>query len=136
MNTISHHAALVYVMVVVSAADGTMSEKELQAIGELTRRLPVFAGFDRDRLLSMAQDCSAILQDDDGLAAVLGLVKDALPDHLCETAYWLALEMALSDSRVALEEVRVIESLRRALGLDRLVAAALERGARARYQTA
>jgi tellurite resistance protein len=136
MNTISHHAALVYVMVIVSAADGAMSDKELAAIGELTRRLPVFKNFDRDRLLVLAQDCGTILQEDDGLAAVLGLVKEALPDHLCETAYWLALEVALTDHKVMLEEVRVIEALRRALGLDRLVAAALERGARARYQVA
>jgi tellurite resistance protein len=136
MKTISHHAALVYVMVVVSAADGTMNDRELLAIGELTRKLPVFRDFDHDRLLAMAQDCSAILQEDDGLAAVLGLARDALPEHLRETAYWLALEVALTDHRVALEEVRVIETLRRALGLDRLVAAALERGARARYQVA
>lgn len=136
MNTISHHAALIYVMVIVSAADGSMSEKELQAIGEVTRRLPVFRDFDRDRFLTIANDCGAILQEADGLQAVLGLVRDGLPEHLRETAYWLALEMALSDSRVALEEVRVIENLRHALGIDKLVAAALERGARARYQTA
>ena len=136
MKTISHHAALVYVMVVVSAADGAMSDNELKAIGDLTRTLPVFKGFDRDRLVALAQDCSAILQEDDGLSAVLGLIKEALPDHLRETAYWLALEIALTDHRVALEEIRVIETLRRTLGLDRLVAAALERGARARFQVA
>ena len=136
MKTISHHAALVYVMVVVSAADGAMSDKELKAIGDLTRTLPVFKGFDRDRLLALAQDCSAILQEDEGLAAVLGLVKDALPEPLRETAYWLALEVALSDTAVKLEEVRMIEALRRALEIDRLVAVALERGARARHQVA
>jgi tellurite resistance protein len=134
MKTISHHAALVYVMVIVSAADGTMSERELRTIGDLTRKLPAFHDFDHDRLLTLAQDCSAILQEDDGLAAVLGLIHDALPGPLRETAYWLALEVALTDHRVALEEIRVIDTLRRALGLDRLVAAALERGARARYQ--
>jgi tellurite resistance protein len=134
MKTISHHAALVYVMVVVSAADGSMSDRELQAIGELTRRLPVFRGFDHDRLLSLVQDCSSILQEEEGLAAVLGLVCGALSEPLRETAYWLALEVALTDERVALEEIRVIEAIRRAMGLDRLVAAALERGARARFQ--
>lgn len=136
MKTISHHAALVYVMVVVSAADGVMSDKELKAIGDLTRTLPVFKDFDRDRLLVLAQDCSAILQEEDGLAAVLGLVKEALPAPLRETAYWLALEIALSDTTVKLEEVRMIEALRRALEIDRLVAVALERGARARHQVA
>ena len=54
MKTISHHTALVYVMVVVSAADGAMSDKELKAIGDLTRTLPVFKDFDRDRLLVLA----------------------------------------------------------------------------------
>ena len=134
MKTISHHAALVYIMVVVAAADGTINDRELEAIGDLTRKLPVFRDFDHDRLLTLAQDCSAILQEDDGLKAVLGLVRDALPDSLRETAYWLALEVALTDHRVALEEIRVIDTLRRTLGLDRLVAAALERGARARFQ--
>lgn len=134
MKTINPHAAMVYVMVVVSAADGTMHERELAAMGELTRTLPAFRGFDSDRLLSMVEDCSAILQEDEGLAAVLGLVRDALSEPLRETAYWLALELALTDHKVALEEIRVIESIRRALGLDKLVAAALERGARARYQ--
>jgi hypothetical protein len=37
---------------------------------------------------------------------------------------------------VALEEVRVLEMIRRRLGIERLEAAALERAARARYQVA
>ncbi len=134
MNTISTHAALVYVMVVVSAADGAMDKRELEAMGQLTRTLPAFKGFDPDRLVSTVQDCSDILQEQEGLAAVLGLIRDALSEPLRETAYWLALEVALTDHRVALEEIRVIETIRRTLGLDKLVAAALERGARARYQ--
>ena len=135
MKTINPHAALIYVMVVVAASDGQMDERELHAIGDLARRLPAFKGFDPDRLIATVEDCSSILQENEGLEAVLGLVRDALSDSLRETAYWLALETALSDHRVVLEEIRVIETLRRALGLDKLVAAALERGARARYQT-
>lgn len=136
MHTISHHSALIYVMVVVAASDGVMSDKELEAIGRRTRTLPVFRDFDSERLVQVAQECAAILQEDDGLNAVLGLVREALPEHLRETAYYLALEMALTDKHVKLEEIRVIERLRHALGLEKLIAAALERGARARYQTA
>jgi tellurite resistance protein len=136
MNTISHHAALIYVMVVVAASDGAMSANELRAIGDIVKTLPVFKDFDSTRLLATSQECAAILQEPDGYEAVQGLVKEALPEHLRETAYWLAMEVALSDRRVALEEVRVIETLRRALGIERLVAAALERGARARFQVA
>jgi tellurite resistance protein len=136
MNTISHQTALVYVMVVVAASDGVISDKELKTIGELSKHLPAFRDFDHSRLLATAQDCGAILQEDEGLETIFGLVKAALPEHLRETAYWLALEIALADSRVMLEEIRVIEAIRRALGLDRLVSSALERGARARYQVA
>ena len=136
MQAISPQAALIYVMVVVSAADGSMSEQELRTIGDLTKRLPAFRGFDENRLLQVSQECAAILEEDDGLDAVLGLIGESLPDHLRETAYWLALEVALTDSRVALEEIRVLEIIRRSLGVDRLVASALERAARARYQTA
>jgi tellurite resistance protein len=123
-------------MVVTSASDGAMSEAELHKIGELVKTLPVFRDFDQSRLISSAQECAAILQESDGLDAVLGLVNEALPPHLRETAYWLALEVALTDSRIALEEIRVIEAMRRSFGIERLIAAAIERGARARYQVA
>jgi len=124
------------VMVVVAAADGTMSAKELRAIGDLVKNLPIFRDFDEERLVAASPECAAILQEDDGLDAVLGLIRNALPEHLRETAYWLALEVALADSRMMQEEIRVSELLRRALGIERLIAAALERGARARYQVA
>jgi tellurite resistance protein len=135
MNAISPHAALIYVMVVVAASDGNMSEPELHTIGGLVKTLPAFRDFDTIRLLQTTRECADILQEEEGLEAVLGLVSSALPEHLRETAYWLALEVALSDAGVRLEEVRVIELIRRTLGLERLIAAALERGARARFQT-
>jgi tellurite resistance protein len=136
MTAISNHAALVYVMVIVSASDGNMSERELQTIGALVRTLPAFRGFDHHRLLSVSQECAAILQEQDGLDAVLGLINDAVPEHLRETAYWLALEVALSDPHVMLEEVRIVERLRRTLEIDRLTAAALDRAAEARFRAA
>jgi len=134
MNAISHHAALIYVMVVVSASDGNMSEGELRTIGHLVRGLPAFRDFDERRLLAVSQECASILQERDGLDAVLGLISDAVPEELRETAYWLALEVALTDSQVMLEEVRIVERLRRTLGIDRLIAAALDRAAEARFR--
>ena len=136
MNTVGHHSALIYVMVVVSASDGVMSDRELKTIGQLIKTLPVFRDFEEHRLAMVAKDCAAMLQEPEGINAVLGLAKAALPPHLRETAYWLALEVALADGRIMLEEIRVVETLRRDLGLDRLTAAAIERGPRARYQVA
>jgi tellurite resistance protein len=136
MKTISHHTALIYVMVIMSAADGSMSEKELKIIGELSKTLPAFIGFDHSRLLATCQDCAQILKEPDGIDAILGLVKEGLPDVLHETAYWVALEVALADRRIALEEVRMLDTLRRHLAIDKLTSAAIERGARAKYQIA
>ena len=45
-STIGIHRALIFIMVVTSAADGDMSDRELSAIGERIRLLPVFADFD------------------------------------------------------------------------------------------
>jgi tellurite resistance protein len=136
MKTISHHSALIYVMVIVSAADGNMSDRELKTIGTVAKTLPIFRDFEEHRVLPVSQECASILQEQDGADAALGLIKEALPQHLRETAYMLGLEVAMSDSRVMLEEVRMLEVLRRTLQIDRLTAAALERGARARYQVA
>ena len=40
--TLNPHAALIYVMVVVSAADARMSDAELHTIGDMVRSLPAF----------------------------------------------------------------------------------------------
>lgn len=136
MKTINTHSALIYVMVVMAAADGSMSDREMRTIGELVQTLPVFRDFEDHHLVPISQECAAILREPEGLDGVLGLVREALPPVLRETAYMLALEVALTDSRVMLEEIRILEIIRRTLGLDRLVSAALERGARARYQIA
>ena len=134
-KAISHHTALVYVMVIVSAADSDMTDAEFRAIGEEVQRLPVFRGYDIDRLAHAAGDCATILQDEEGLDTVLGIVRDALPGTLRETAYVLACDIAAADGKLSQEELRVLQMIRHSLDLDRLHAAAIERAARARYAT-
>lgn len=135
MSTISPEHALIYVMVTMSAVDSAMSDNELRTIGEIVQHLPVFGNFDPDRLIPVAKECASILQEDGGLDAVFGLVSDALPSHLRETGYAVAVEIASVDLPVRQEEVRLLQLLRDALGIDKLIAAAIERGARARYMT-
>ncbi|MES1989329.1 MAG: tellurite resistance TerB family protein [Pseudomonadota bacterium] len=135
MSTISPEHALIYVMVTMSAVDSAMSDNELRTIGEIVQHLPAFRNFDADRLIPVAKECASILQEDGGLDAVFGLVSDALPSHLRETGYAVAVEIASVDLPVRQEEVRLLQLLRDALSLDKLVAAAIERGARARFMT-
>ena len=48
---LSHHAALIYVMVTMSAVDRTMTDAELSRIGEIVSNLPVFDDLDQDNLV-------------------------------------------------------------------------------------
>ena len=132
-TTLNPQSALIYVMVVVSASDARMSDAELHAIGDIVRSMRVFEGFDENKIIPVSKECAAILQEREGLNAVLGLVKEALSPHLRETAYALALEIALADAPVLPEENRVLQLLRTELEIDRLVAAALERAAIVRH---
>ena len=130
---ISHHAALIYTMVMVSAADRRMPDAELRKIGEIIGTLPVFEGYDPELLPQTASDCADLLDDEDGLDKAFSLIEAALPAKLRETAYALACDIAAADQEVTEEEARMLEMLRHGLKLDRLIAAGIERGARARY---
>ena len=126
--------ALVYTMVLMSAVDRHMRDSELYSIGEIVRTLPVFDGFDPEMLPKTAEDCASLLGAEGGLDTVVDLVRDSLPANLRETAYALACGIVAADGRVNQEEARLLELLRHQFDIDRLTAAAIERGARARYQ--
>lgn len=132
-SVINHHTALVYVMVLVSASDGEMTDAELSKIGDIVTHLPVFEDFDVERLASLAASCTDLLQDDAGLDTTLALVNQGLPEKLRETAYALACDVAAADGTIAQEELRLLEIIRHELRVGRLPAAAIERGARARH---
>ncbi len=125
--------ALIYSMVVMSAADRSMSDRELNTIGELVRHLPVFQGFDLNRLPDVVGACLAFLDDEDGLDKLIAEIREALPERLYETAYALACDVAAADGTATQEELRLLEMMRYGLPVGRLPAAAIERGARARY---
>jgi tellurite resistance protein len=131
-NTINHHEALIYAMVTMSAVDRKMRDEELARIGDIVSHLPVFADFDSENLVKVAEACGEILSAEGGLDAVLAAIGNALPAQLQETAYALALEVAAADMTVRTEEIRFLELLGNQLGLNTLVTAAIERGVKAR----
>ena len=132
---LNHHAALIYVMVASSGVDHAMTHDEFARISEIVSNLPVFADCDQEGLVKTAEACGKILSADDGLKQLLQLVREALPEKLRETAYWVALEVAAADRLVRPEEIRFLDMLGDALELDRLTTAAIERGIRARNMT-
>ena len=132
-TSISHHTALVYVMVLIAGADSDMKDTELRMIGEIVSHLPVFADYDAAQLTKDAGNCAELLAQDDGLEQALAAIETAIPEKLKETAYAMACDVAAADQLVTQEEARVLELLRYRLPVGRLPAAAIERGARARF---
>jgi len=127
--------ALVAVMVTVSVSDEKIKTSELVTIERIVNHLPVFAGFDVDRIKMVSQTVFDLLEEEDGLDALFGLLRDALPERLFETAYALACDVAAADGRLQESELRFLEEIRYELNIDRLHGAAIERGARARHLT-
>lgn len=134
--SMSPQDALVAVMVAVSAADEQMRTSELVAIQRTVNHMPVFAGYDPDRIRTVSQTVFDLFEEEDGLDALFGLIRDALPERLNETAYALACDVVSADGKLPDMELRMLEEVREELSVDRLHAAAIEWGARVRHMKA
>ncbi len=126
--------ALIYLMVVSAAADRTLSDGEIERIDGLVARLPVFAGFDRVQLPTLAKAALDLTQKADDLSDVLDVIFADFPERLYDTAYALAVELVAVDLNLNQEELRWLEMIGDYLELDKLVIAAIERAARARLK--
>ena len=133
LPSMSPQDALVAVMIAVSASDEQMRTAELVAIQRIVNHMPVFAAYDSDRIRLIAQTVFDLFEEEDGLAALFGLIRDGLPERLHETAYALACEIATADGTLREVELRMLEEIREELQIDRLHAAAIEWGARVRH---
>ncbi|MEM9638351.1 MAG: tellurite resistance TerB family protein [Pseudomonadota bacterium] len=134
-HAFSAQDSLVALMIAVSASDEDIRTAELVKIQSAVQMLPVFAGFDEDRLTVVSQTVFDLFEQEDGLDALFGLIREGLPERLFETGYALACDVAAADGTLDEAELRLLEEIRYELNLDRLHAAAIERGARARHLT-
>jgi tellurite resistance protein len=134
-RSLSPEDALVAIMVAVSVSDEAVRTAELVKIEQIVNHLPVFGAYDADRTQAVARTVFELFEDEDGIDALFGLVREALPERLTETAYALACDVAAADGLLRQTELRFLEELRHELNVDRLHAAAIERGARARHMT-
>lgn len=130
---LSPQDCLVVLMIAVSASDENVRTAELIKIESAVNLLPIFADYDADRVRTMSSLIFELFDQEDGLDALFGLIRDNLPERLFETAYALACDVAAADGTLREAELRLLEEIRYELNLDRLHAAAIERGARARH---
>ncbi len=134
-HSLSAEDCLIALMIAVSASDLQIRTAELVRINNMINHLPVFSDFDEDRLPRLSRTVFDLLEQEDGLDALFGLIRDNLPEKLYETAYALACDVAAADGKIGPTEGRMLEEVRHELSIDRLHAAAIERGARARHMT-
>ena len=134
-HALSAQDCLVALMIAVSASDSDIRTAELVKIQSAVNMLPIFANYDNDRLGVISKTVFDLFEQEDGLDALFGLIRENLPDRLFETAYALACDVAAADGTLEEAELRLLEEIRYELEIDRLHAAAIERGARARHLT-
>jgi tellurite resistance protein len=132
-HPLSPQDCLVAIMVAISAADANMRTAELVKIQNAVNNLPIFGSYDIDRIGDVSRIVFELFSEEEGLDALFGLIRDNLPEHLFETAYALACDVAAADGNIPESELRLLEEIRHELNIDRLHAAAIERGARARH---
>lgn len=132
-DDMTHQDSLVAVMIAVSASDRQMPTSELLTIQQIVDYLPVFAGYDADRIATVSRIVLDLFDQEEGLDAFFALVRTNLPPRLFETAYALACDVAATDGAARQTELRLLQEIRDELGIDRLHAAAIEWGARLRH---
>ena len=132
---LSPQDALVALMIAVSVSDENIRTSELVTIERNINHLPVFADFDADHLSVISRIVFDLFEEEDGLDALFGLITDALPERLFETGYALACDVAAADGLLRQTELQMLQEIRYQFNIDRLHAAAIERGARARHMT-
>ncbi|WP_456389817.1 tellurite resistance TerB family protein [Profundibacter sp.] len=133
LHSFSPQDSLVAVMIAISASDEDIRASELLTIQAIVNHLPVFSGYDIDRVKTVAQTVFDLFGEEDGLDALFGIIRNDLPERLFETAYALACDVAAADGKLRDTELRLLEEIRYELNIDRLHGAAIERGARARH---
>lgn len=127
--------ALIHLMVVTASSDEGISDHELGAIRHLIERSPVFEGYDLSQLETVA-NAAVDKTNSDGFEGVLDQAVAAVPKRLHDTAYALAVEVAVVDVQLPQEELRLLEMVRDRLDVDSLVTGAIEASARARMRKA
>ena len=132
---LSAQDSLVALMIAVSAADADIRTSELVKITNIVNNLPVFGNYDASHISRMSELVFNLFDEEEGLDALFGLIREALPERLNETAYALACDVSAADGVIGETEARMLEEIRYELNIDRLHAAAIERGARARHMT-
>ena len=80
-TSLTDQDSLVAVMVAVSFSDERINTSELLSIERIVNHLPMFGDYDADRIRAVSQTVFDLFDQEDGLDALFGLVRAALPER-------------------------------------------------------
>ena len=125
---------LIAIMIAASVSDEAIRTSELVTIERMVNHLPVFAEYDIERIKEVSNTVFDILAEEEGLDMLWDAVRRTLPERLFDTAYAMACDVIAADGKARENELRLLEDMRYELNIERLLAAAIETGARARHR--
>ena len=125
---------LIAIMIAASVSDEAIRTSELVTIERMVNHLPVFADYDIERIKQVSNTVFDILAEEEGLDILWDAVRRTLPERLFDTAYAMACDCIAADGKARENELRLLEDMRYELNIERLLAAAIEVGARARHR--
>lgn len=109
--------AFIATMLAVSAADGHISDEEIEDLISRFRRLRLFSGMNDDELIASTNRPFDLLRKG-GPSELIRRASPALPKELRESAFAVAVDIAFSDGTVQDEEKQLIENLQREFGIS------------------
>lgn len=104
------------IMLLAIAADGHLSNDEMNLLNTTLGRMKLFRSYSWDVMRRMFDNLSGILRNE-GAQALFGAAMATLPHDLYETVFAVATDLVLVDGQVSEEEEQLLNSLCRALAI-------------------
>ncbi len=120
-TTFDAREAFAGILLATIAGDGHISDEEKEAFIAVSNRMQLFKTQSIPEFNAMVDKLFGV-SNRKGNDTLLRLAAEALPAELQETAFTVATDMVFADGEVDDEEIRLLEVLQEALGIEEMLA--------------
>jgi tellurite resistance protein len=105
----------------VSAADGHISQSEVNGIISYLSRMKMFENISGNRMQAMFDNLIGIIRRQ-GVGPLVNMARESLPTELRQTAFACAVDIALADGVIEQDEQNLLEQLQKVLEVPENIA--------------
>jgi len=105
----------------VSAADGHISQSEVNGIISYLSRMKMFENISGNRMQAMFDNLIGIIRRQ-GVGPLVNMARASLPTELRQTAFACAVDIALADGVIEQDEQNLLEELQKVLEVPENIA--------------